>query len=255
MSTPAISWEYRVKAWLREIKPLFLALGSLWIAETAIAQPFIVPSGSMEPTLLVGDELVASKYPYGYGRFSVPIGTLPVVRGRILEQAPERGDVVVFRLPRDPTQTYVKRVIGLPGDHVQMTAGQLHINGRPVARRAVGRFVTEYDGRIASYTRYVETLPNGRQHAILKIGDSDAQNNTPEFVVPPRHYFLMGDNRDNSLDSRVPAEQGGVGFVPAENLVGRAEFVLFSINPLARWSDIVTRPRALRISRLFESVD
>jgi signal peptidase I len=179
---------------------------------------------------------------------------MPDFPGRILGRAPERGDIVVFRLPRDPSQTYVKRVIGLPGDRIQMIQGQLYINGKVVPRRPIGPAGAEENGRPWSATKYVETLPNGRTHEILKVSDYAPLNTTPEFLVPQDNFFMMGDNRDNSLDSRVPAEKGGVGFVPAENLVGRAQLVLFSINPLGQWSQVLARPNEFRISRLFEPV-
>jgi signal peptidase I len=243
-----------LQRWLREVKAAALVLLFVAIGETAIAQPFIVPSGSMEPTLLVGDELLASKYAYGYGRFSLPLGQLPDVAGRILGRPAARGDVVVFRLPRDPAQVYVKRVIGLPGDRIQMNAGELYINDRLVPRRAAGQFVTEHDGRSIAFRRYTETLPGGREHEILKSAGGGSLDDTPVFTVPPNSYFMMGDNRDNSLDSRIAAEAGGVGFVPEENLVGRADIVLFSINPFAQWRDIVARPAAFRISRILNRV-
>ncbi len=241
---------------LDEAKPLLIALGLVLVTETAIAQPFIVPSGSMEPTLLVGDELVASKFAYGYSKFSSPVGLMPDFAGRVLARAPRRGDVVVFRLPRDPSQTYVKRLIGLPGDRVQMRRGQLYLNGVAVPRRAAGRLrLQEEDGRVVEYARAIETLPGGCRHTILTLGPDRPLNDTAEFVVPPGHYFMMGDNRDNSLDSRVPEAEGGVGFVPAENLVGRAELVLYSITPLAGWGEAIEHPASLRISRLLDRVE
>ncbi len=245
----------RLRALIGEVTPLVIGLLLVLIAETAVAQPFIVPSGSMEPTLLVGDELVASKFAYGYSKFSSPIGLMPDFAGRFLGWAPRRGDVVVFRLPRDPTQIYVKRLIGLPGDRVQMRRGELYLNGAKVPHRPAGRARLDEDGRTVAYARAIETLPDGREHAILTLGADLPLNDTPEFVVPAGSYFMMGDNRDNSLDSRVPASAGGVGFVPAENLVGRAELVLFSINPLAAWSEALERPGALRLSRLFDRID
>jgi signal peptidase I len=244
----------KTSGWMHEVRPIALTLGLVLIAETALAQPFIVPSGSMEPTLLIGDEIAANKFAYGYSKFSSPVGLMPDFPGRILGHAPERGDIVVFRLPRDPSQTYVKRVIGLPGDRIQMIQGQLYINGKVVPRRPIGPASAEENGRPWSATKYVETLPNGRTHEILKVSDYAPLNTTPEFLVPQDNFFMMGDNRDNSLDSRVPAEKGGVGFVPAENLVGRAQLVLFSINPLGQWSQVLARPNEFRISRLFEPV-
>ena len=235
-----------------EVRSLVLTGAVMLFAGTAIGQPFIVPSGSMEPTLMIGDEIAAAKYAYGYGRYSAPIGVIPV-KGRILDHAPERGDIVVFALPRDPSETYVKRVIGLPGDRIQMQRGALLINGVEVPRRPVGPVTVSLGGVDVPGTKYVETLPNGRSHDILKIANGPLDD-TPVFTVPADSYFMMGDNRDNSLDSRVAPDAGGVGFVPAENLIGRVDRVLFSITPLSGWRDILTDPGDVRLSRLFHPV-
>jgi signal peptidase I len=255
MTGTVLGWRRRVGVWIAELRPLVLTVLFMIAAETAIAQPFIVPSGSMEPTLLIGDEILASKFAYGYTRYSLPFGPAPDLPGTIAERAPERGDVVVFRLPRDPSETYVKRVIGLPGDRIQMKEGNLSINGELVPRRQIGTFAAMIGGRPAALARYVETLPNGRTHEIIKISDRHGLNDTPEFRVPPGEYFMMGDNRDNSTDSRVPRDEGGVGFVPAENLVGRADRVLFSITPIGQWLEVLKHPADLRISRLLNAVD
>jgi signal peptidase I len=235
-----------------EIKGLLVTGGLMLFAGTAIGQPFIVPSGSMEPTLMIGDEIAAAKYAYGYGRYSAPIGVIPI-NGRVLDSPPERGDIVVFALPRDPKQTYVKRLIALPGETVQMRGGQLYINGQQVERRPAGRVTLAVGGVQVPATRYVETLPNGRSHDIIKAPNG-ALDDTEVFTVPPGHYFMMGDNRDNSLDSRVSPDEGGVGFVPAENLIGRVSRVLFSITPYSNWLDAIADPRDLRVSRLFHPV-
>jgi signal peptidase I len=241
----------RAKRVWGEVKEILLTCALLLAAGTAIGQPFIVPSGSMEPTLMVGDEIAAAKYAYGYSRFSAPFGLLPSFSGRILDQAPERGDVVVFALPRDPSQVYVKRVIGLPGDHIQMRHGVLFLNGAAVSRRLVGPITV--DDREARAMKYVETLPNGRSHDIIKL-EAGPLDDTPEFTVPDHSYFMMGDNRDNSLDSRVSPTEGGVGYVPAENLIGRVDRVLFSITPFTGWLDAAGNLRDLRLSRVLHAV-
>ncbi|MBV8392575.1 MAG: signal peptidase I, partial [Alphaproteobacteria bacterium] len=193
-----------IRGILKQAGPLLVSIGLVFAVRTVVAEPYRVPSGSMVPTLLVGDELVGSKFPYGFSKFVLPIGELPDFRGRLLNHAPERGDVVVFRLPRDPSITYVKRLIGLPGERIQMRHGRLYINDQQVPRRIVGPYTGS--GNPAPSTLYVETLPGGREHEIVEISDSDTFDDTPVFIVPPRHYFMMGDNRDNSLDSRVAAE-------------------------------------------------
>jgi signal peptidase I len=201
-------------------------------ARTLVLQLFSMPSGSMIPTLEVGDTFVASKYAYGYSRFSLPpflsekLSFLPA--GRIFSFAPKRGDVVIFKMPRDLQTDYVKRVIGLPGDRIQMIAGRLYINGAIVEREQVAPYeIVGQLGKPFAAAHYIETLPGGSRHEIIEIeGDKGFLANTPVFETPQGHYFVMGDNRDNSTDSRVPPEKGGVGFVPRDNLEARAERVL-----------------------------
>jgi signal peptidase I len=200
------------------------------------------------PTLLTGDQLVAAKYAYGYSRYSSPIGLMPDFSGRLFDKVPERGDVIVFRLPRDPSTTYVKRLIGLPGDRIQVKGGRLHINDAIVARRAVGPFTGDAGDR-GTPTLYVETLPGGREHEIVEMSDAAQHDDTPVFVVPARHYFMMGDNRDNSVDSRIGVADGGVGFVPEDNLIGRVDLVLLSRDPAVAWSDVAEWPHAFRSGR------
>lgn len=188
-------------------------------------EPFHIPSGSMLSTLLVGDYIFVSKFSYGYSRYSFPF-SLPLFEGRLLESTPERGDIVVFRLPSNPSIDYIKRVIGMPGDKIQVIDGVAHINDvpLPLKRMADARFEDE-SGNVKSVARYEETLPSGRTHFILdetRTGDVDF---TRPVIVPEGHYFMMGDNRDNSVDSRYGQQ---VGFVPAENLIGRAEVIAFS---------------------------
>ncbi len=236
---------------LDTVKTVVYAVLIAVVVRTFAYEPFNIPSGSMIPTLLVGDYLFVSKLSYGYSRYSLPFG-LPLLSGRLFGSAPERGDVAVFKLPADNKTDYIKRIIGLPGDRIQMRAGILHINGTPVKRRRVADLVQrdEY-GNAAALARYVETLPNGRTHFIIEKSDSDQLDNTPTYVVPKGHYFAMGDNRDSSLDSRV---LNHVGYIPAENLVGRAEVLFFSTNGGARFWEIWKWPTATRFSRIFQSI-
>ena len=193
-------------------------------------QPFTIPSASMEPTLLEGDYIIVSKYSYGYSRHSIPFSP-PIFDGRILGKAPQRGDIVVFKLPRDGRTDYIKRLIGLPGDRVQMREGRLWINGKEVVDKELPPVMIDSGyGFTRNVQRFQETLPGGRTFITYDFGPDGDVDNTPTFVVPEGHFFFMGDNRDNSLDSRVPAEIG-VGFVPAENLVGKAQIILLSWNP------------------------
>ena len=235
------------KTWKRELGSIAIALGCVLAVRTVVAEPYNVPSGSMIPTLLVGDELIGAKFAYGYGKYSSPIGLLPDFSGRLFDKAPERGDVIVFRLPRDPSQTYVKRLIGLPGDRFQMKQGRLYINDVLVPRRKVGAYGDD--------ALYVETLPGGHEHEIVEISDSERQDDTPVFTVPAGHFFMMGDNRDNSFDSRVAADRGGVGFVPEENLVARADRLLLSRDTSVSWLDVAQWPHAFRVARFLGRIE
>jgi signal peptidase I len=207
-------------------------------------QAFSIPSGSMKATLLVGDYLFVSQYSYGWSHYSLPFSP-PLFSGRIFGSEPARGDVVVFRLPKDDSVDYIKRVIGLPGDRIQMIDGLLHINGVPVKRERVGNFVDDETGR--SVRRWRETLPNGVSYETLDLDDNGYLDNTQEYVVPPGHFFMMGDNRDNSQDSRVLS---AVGYVPFENLIGKAQIIFFSIGDGEPAWHIWSWPWAVRWSRL-----
>ncbi|MEE9140133.1 MAG: signal peptidase I [Alphaproteobacteria bacterium] len=231
------------------IKTVFYAVVIALIVRTLAFEPFNIPSGSMKPTLLVGDYLFVSKYSYGYSRHSLPL-SLPLIPGRVFFSEPERGDIAVFKWPKDNKTDYIKRIVGLPGDRLQVTGGVLHINGEPVTRRRIEDYVA-HDGNSNVYVaaHYIETLPNGRSHDILEISDSERYDNTRVYVVPEGHYFAMGDNRDNSQDSREWE------FVPAKNLVGRAEFLFFSHDGSARFWEIWKWPFAIRYSRLFQTIE
>ena len=234
------------------IKTVLWAVVIALVVRTVAFEPFNIPSGSMIPTLLVGDYLFVSKYSYGYSRYSLPL-SLPLIPGRILMSEPERGDVAVFKLPSDNSTDYIKRIIGLPGDKIQVRVGRLWINGEEVVRERVEDFVfTAGNGHITRIAQFTETLPNGRRHRILELTDSAQLDNTQVYTVPKGHFFAMGDNRDNSLDSRV---LNGVGFVPAENLVGRAEILFFSHNGSASWWEFWRWPGAIRFRRFFMALD
>ena len=222
-----------------------LALGF----RSLLFEPFNIPSGSMIPTLLVGDYLFVSKYSYGYSRFSFPFGLAPI-DGRIFESQPERGDVAVFRQPKNETVAFIKRIVGLPGDRIQVTDGLLHINDVPVIRSKKG-IATATDGyNVIKFVVYEETLPNGKSYMTQERSDNDLLDNTSVYEVPGGHYFMMGDNRDNSRDSRAAS----VGMVPAENLIGRAERLFFSHNDSASLWQIWKWPFAIRYGRLGDGI-
>jgi len=229
---------------------VYAALIAIGIRTVAF-EPFNIPSGSMIPTLLVGDYLFVSKYSYGYSRFSLPLSP-PLFGGRIFGRMPRRGDVAVFKYPHDTDIDYIKRIVGLPGDHIQVKGGILYINGQEATRKLIRDDYPAVDnGPQVLEREYTEQIPGGPSHLIAKETDDGEMNNTQDYVVPPDHVFAMGDNRDNSADSRF---MNGVGFVPIENLVGRAEFIFFSVDPTAPWYEIWEWPFEIRWSRLFSGI-
>ena len=252
------------EGWTETIKTLVYA-GLIALGVRTIAfEPFNIPSGSMIPTLLVGDFLFVSKYSYGYSRFSIPFS--PALfgwakNGRIFGSVPKRGDVAVFRFTKDTSIDYVKRVIGLPGDRIQMKAGKLFINGTELPRDPLGDYeASDESGTRVLTKEYRETLPNGVKHDLLKysdearfdVGNEIDPNNTQEYVVPEGDLFMMGDNRDNSSDSRF---QNDLGFVPMENLVGRAQFIFFSFDAEYPWYEFWEWPLEVRWGRLMKGVN
>lgn len=248
----------KARGWGAQALQFVAAVLIVFLAKGAIAEPFYVPSASMEPTLLIGDALLASKYPYGYSTASLP--TLPIQinipeSGRVFAGTPKRGDVVVFRWPGDRSQAWVKRVVGLPGDRIQIREGQLFINDRAASLRPDGIGEAEDDnGRSEPAYRYIETLPGGVSHAIFKLRDNGRLDNTSEVAVPPNHLFVMGDNRDNSADSRVPLRDGGVGLLPMDNLIGRADAVVGSWDLGIHSQPVWTWLSGFRLSRFFTAV-
>ncbi len=225
-------------------KTIAWALVIAGLLRTLLFQPFWIPSESMKDTLLIGDFVFVNKMAYGYSKYSCPFSMCPF-EGRILAREPERGDVAVFRHPVNGSD-FIKRLIGVPGDTVQMKNGVLWINGAEVPQTPDGQFEEIYEpqgpmgnlprcengpvgqGGLCTRTRSIETLPNGRQHTVLNIDTNGYGDNSDVFTVPPGHYFFMGDNRDNSTDSRYSQAVGGVGMLPAEYLIGRADRVIFS---------------------------
>lgn len=257
-----VSWRREAGQWLILI---LIVLG----IHSFVAKPFYIPSESMVPSLLVGDRLIVTKYPYGYSYLSPSVPILPRIPGRLFGHMPERGDIIVLKSPSDGAD-WIKRVIGLPGDTVEVRAGALWLNGQAVQRErrpATQLLITpntdcafmpqfvglDAQGRgVCNYPTWRETLPNGKSYDTFDIANTDRDNFGP-VTIPEGHIFLMGDNRDNSMDSRVAAEFGGLGLVPWENIVGRAEFTTFSLDGSQSWNPL-TWWGALRGDRAFKGL-
>ena len=242
------------------VRTIVVALLIAVVVRTLLFEPFNIPSGSMIPTLLVGDYVFTEKWAYGYSRFSLPYGP-DLFDGRVLFHMPHRGDVAVFRETKDTTIDYIKRIVGLPGDRVRVTGGELYVNDVLVPRTSLGDYdAVDENGTVMQGLRYEEHLPGsgGRpvvNHQILKLTDEGPQNNTPDYVVPAGDFFAMGDNRDDSADSRFQGPlPEDLGYVPMENLVGRAVVIFFSFDHWAPWWAVWDWPFEVRWGRLLHPI-
>jgi signal peptidase I len=245
-----VSDEKKQSALWENVKVIIQALLLAMVIRTVFFQPFTIPSGSMMPTLLVGDYIFVNKFSYGYSKYSLPFSP-NLFEGRIFASEPERGDIAVFRFPPNPSIDYIKRIVGLPGDRIQMIGGVLQVNGQPVPKIQDGVFTSDY--RMDPGTDvpvFRETLENGVSYDTLDQAQGTRGDDTREFIVPEGHYFAMGDNRDNSLDSRLD-----VGFVPAENLIGKASLIFFSLGNDTSFREVWKWPANMRWDRLFKVVE
>lgn len=226
-SSPAPGKSGAVHELVEIVKTIVYALLIALFLRVLLFQPFTIPSASMEPNLYEGDYIIVSKWSYGYSKHSIPFSP-PLFEGRIFGKQPQRGDIAVFKLPSDGHTDYVKRIIGLPGDRVQMKDGLLYVNDELVRRDALSPVQTDTGFGLAEVARFRETLKTGKTYVTQDFSTQEAYDNTEVHVVPEGFYFAMGDNRDNSMDSRVPPAENGVGYVPAANLVGKAQIILLS---------------------------
>ena len=237
---------------LRELLKTLMVAGSIAIIFRSIFfEPFNIPSGSMIPTLLVGDYLFVSKYSYGYSKYSFPFGIVPIEK-RVLENSPKRGDVIVFRKPGDESIDYIKRLVALPNDTVQVKKGILFINGKMANRTKtkIGILKNVY-GEERMFTQYKEQFEDSNEHNIIEASDIDPFDDTIEFKVPDNNFFFMGDNRDNSRDSRTPE----VGFVPKINLIGKAQIIFFSHNSSAAFYEFWKWHKSIRFNRIGKAIE
>ena len=231
------------------LKSIFIAIFIALLIRSFIFEPFNIPSGSMKPNLLVGEFIFVSKYSYGFSKHSLPF-SIPLIPGKIFSNTPERGDVVVFKTPENNRTDYIKRVIGLPGDKIEIKNGIIFINGSEILRKKLNDFIDTDNKTINKRVRMYNEYFFNKEINILDITDNGIADNTQLFNVPENHFFVMGDNRDNSQDSRFIST---VGFIPYENLVGKAQFIFFSLEN-ARFLQILKWPNSIRYERIFQKI-
>ena len=236
-------------SYIENLKSIFFAIFIALIIRSFFAEPFNIPSGSMKPNLLVGDFIFVSKWSYGFSKHSLPF-SIPIIPKKIFSKMPNRGDVVVFKTPQDNRTDYIKRVIGLPGDKIKIINGEILINNKLIIRKKNEDFIDiDKNGFSKRIRKYQEYFIN-KEIEVLDIMDNGIVDNTPLYIVPKGHFFVMGDNRDNSQDSRFV---NIVGYIPIENLVGKAQFIFFSLEN-SRFFEIWKWPKAIRSDRLFKSI-
>ena len=230
------------------VKSIGIAVFIALLIRSFIAEPFNIPSGSMKPNLLVGDFIFVSKWSYGYSKHSLPF-SIPIIPNKIFSKMPNRGDVVVFKTPQDNRTDYIKRVIGLPGDKIKIVNGEIHLNNNIILRKKMKDFIDRDDHSSFKRARKYKEYFNDITFNVLDIMDNGIADNTELFIVPDGYFFVMGDNRDNSQDSRFK----NVGFIPVNNLVGKARFIFFSLEN-SRFLEIWKWPSAIRGSRIFSTI-
>jgi len=240
--------EIKKDSFLSNLKSIGIAVFIALIIRSFIAEPYNIPSGSMKPNLLVGDFIFVSKWSYGYSRHSLPF-SIPLIPNKIFSKMPNRGDVVVFKTPQDNRTDYIKRIIGLPGDKIKIINGNISLNDNFIVKKRMKDFIDRDKNSLTKRARKYREYLDDLTFNVLDIMDNGIADNTELFIVPEGHFFVMGDNRDNSQDSRFST----VGFIPVNNLVGKARFIFFSLEN-SRFLEIWKWPKAIRGSRIFKTI-